>query len=350
MNSIGFDLEDSFFYVHGCNVGNIAQFGSTLTPSTIGLYTANDSNLAYHWGVEGSNDPVFWIGKQLGMDPILHMPIVAPNFFIRGDTGNIGIGTDQPKYSLDVHGDIHITGQLFQKQSNVIILSELVQATVNQTDFLTSSNADGIDFTDTRIYNVESAQVNDTIYTSNIVVYGSGNPRSLTITQTGNVGIGTSIATSTLSVVGRFETAHNVQVHVMGDMQNVRAMQASSSISSQDVQELYMIVEWTEDMNAIYDVALSFFASGQDGLRMHVKSSHLVNAQSGSEDVLTDKSSFQSQNISLLTPFIRPHAAQSVEIGVRWQASTLATHTAHLRLDMTAPLSLGPMNVLINAL
>ncbi len=350
MNSIGFDLEDSFFYVHGCNVGTIAQFGSTLTPSTIGLFTANDSNLAYHWGVEGSNDPVFWIGKQLSMDPIYHMPVVAPNFFIRGNDGNVGIGTDRPMYSLDVHGDIHITGQLFQKQSNVIILSELVQASVNSTDYLTSSNADGIDFTNTSIFNIGEAQFNDTIYTSNLVVYGGRNPPSLSITQSGNIGIGTAVPTSTLSVVGRFQTADNVQVHIMGDMQNVRAMQASTTVSSLEMQELAMILEWSEVDTAIFDVDICFFSSGQNGLRMHLKSSHLVNAATQSEDVLTDKSSFQSQNISLLQPFIEPHLTTRMKVGVRWQSSTLDTHKAHLKLDITSPLSLGYMNVLVNAL
>lgn len=390
MNSIGFDLNDAYFYVHGSNYGNIARFGSSQACTTISVYTGDNSNISYHIGVDDPDDPVLWIGKQLGTDNYC----ITPNFYIRGLDGNVGIGTSQPQYSIDVWGDIHVTGQLYQKTSNIVILTETVSATLNTTDFLSSCNEAGINVTNTPLSNIREIQVNgnayigDTLYASNLNIYnkistvdtvtynteqliiqnmGTGpaakiiqtgtqsvvefyddSNMAMTIVDGGNVGINTAVPLARLDVIGRMQSQGDVQTHVMGNMQTVRMSYGQIPFSDTTVHEIGFIISWTNTSatdDLLFQVDGTFFGSGTN-VRMHTRFSSMVNPQNDNtnlpgEDVTTDKSSFQSTNVATLQQVITRNTNCSVKIGARWKISSAILHKTNIKLELLAPTALG---------
>lgn len=152
MNRIGFDLENSYFYVFGSNVQNVMHIGSSDATSTLCIYANDDKNAAsYHVGVDASDPPLFWIGKQIsGVDDNY---IYNPRFYIRDN--NVGIGISDPQYPLDIHGDMRVTGQLIQEGNSTSIQTDLVA--VNN---IIGGTTLGINMNNTNMYNLGAVTTN----------------------------------------------------------------------------------------------------------------------------------------------------------------------------------------------
>jgi len=140
--------------------------------------------------------------------------------------GNVGIGTTSPAYELDVAGDVHLTGTIYQNYS-ALVTGYFTQVS---DDIYYSSGNVGIGTTSLSTYalNVHGSLYADDIYTSGSTFYMGGNPLltrtsgtldfgvetgeniDFTINDTsafyvksdGNVGIGTTSPTVALEING----------------------------------------------------------------------------------------------------------------------------------------------------
>lgn len=288
-NRIGFDLENSEFYVYGSNTSNVMTIGSSLASSIIKLYAGGNSNTAYNIGV--NNPPLqLWIGQT------------QPCFYIKDN--NIGIHNPIPEVALDIVGDLRISGNLLQSGTNTSIQTDLVA--VNNISAATSS---GINFTDTPLYNVGSLQVNSNV------------------------------------------TTNGIEIQKMNGTQHLRYLQKTGVRSSLDPQVSYVTVTWDPNgyMNVFdptFKIDTSFFASGTYNTRLFLRSSLLVNTSTGGIDVVLDKTTFQSDNVATLNIYTETLTQSSLKIGVSWCLSTTHQHSGHMSIDVTAPIELGNMNII----
>lgn len=387
MNSVGFDLHQGYFYVRGSNVENVARFGSTLPSSSIRLYVNDDSNACMHLGVDNPDNPVFWIGKD-----------AEPQFYIRGTDGFIGIGTSDPKYAVDVHGDIHITGQLVQEQSNVIIFSETVQATFASTEFIQkSSNVEAIGFTNAPIRDIGTAWFNsnvyvgDTLFASNLNIYnkltavqetvtnservqidniGTGPALSviqrgsvpvaefyddsniaMIIADGGNIGIGTMHPERTLHVRGQVLIEDGATIQSMGNMQRVQACAGQVTVNTVGMHELGFILSWSfqgASEKEMMEADVSFYGSGPQ-TRSHMSFKQFINPVNNDTtlpggDFIAEYRNVKfrsSQNIAYVKHDIDRQGPTSVRVKAHWLSQTAVDYNVNMKIDILMPKRLG---------
>jgi cytoskeletal protein CcmA (bactofilin family) len=148
--------------------------------------TAGFGSSAYtDWiiGCSGSNTADFVIKHKFSGTE-------RPNLFlIKGDSGNVGIGTSAPAYPLDVSGNIRILSG--SNLSSRLLLGP-------------SPNSSNLDYTSI----IESVNTFSSNFGSDLRFYTHGTTSNVNstermrITNTGNVGIGTSAPDNTLTVSG----------------------------------------------------------------------------------------------------------------------------------------------------
>lgn len=299
---VGFDLESAHFYIHGSNITNVMSLGSTNLTNTLKLFANGDSNMAYHLGMDATNPPLFWIGRQIGSSPSSpYEPVISPTMYIKNS--RVGILSPDPVSALDVRGDIYITGRLLSSSSNSSIQSEIIN-----TNAIESGSNVGIDFRASKIYNIQSADVNGDI------------------------------------------TTGGVQRHVMNGTQHIQALQSSGLISSIAANEMYMTLSWDPVfqfamLDPTLNIDLSFFGSGENDTRIHIKTSVLVHIPTATLDLVIDKTSFQSDNILELDSIIRTVTPYQLQVGVRWRVATYTKHNGYLKIQVMAPSELGNMTI-----
>lgn len=300
---IGFDLEGSHFYIHGSNITNVMSVGSTNDTTTLKLYANSDSNIAYHLGLDATDPPLFWIGRQVGSSPSSpYEPVINPALFIKNS--KVGIQTPDPISTLDVRGDISLTGRIITSGSNSTIQSESINTSV--ISGLGSNN--GIDFNNSKLYNIQSVNVSTDV------------------------------------------TTGGVQRHIMNETQHLQALQSSGLISSVATNEMYMSLSWNSVsqfvmLDPMMQVELTFFGSGENDTRMHIRTSLLIHIPTASLDLVIDKTSFQSDNIVQLDTIVRPITPNLLHIGVKWQVSSYSKHNGYLKVQVMAPSELGDITV-----
>jgi hypothetical protein len=293
MRSVGFDLDNSFFYVHGSNIDDVAKFGTNTNDASITLYTNNNSNThGFKLGVFGATPaPTFWIGSN------------APQLSINGN--NVGIGTSQPAYTLDIHGDMRVTGRSYQTEA---ISSLVVQSTTHASDFISSLNNGTINFTNTPLSNINSLDVNGQTTTSKLLV-------------------------------------QDVSLQRMGNMQCLRAMRAlPTPVVSNNLLDIAVTLAWSETpVEPVFTVELAFFGSGTSGTRMHLNTTYFINAISATTDSIIHKSIMRSDDVVECFPYVEKVGIRAVRIGVKWQLLSAVSHYANLKLDAIGPSSLGTL-------
>lgn len=371
---------------------NVARFGSTLPTSAISLYMNDDSNQCMYIGVTNSNNPTFWIGRDIDQ----------PSFYIRGSDGYVGIGTSQPRSPVDIAGDIFISGQLRQEGSNLVIFTETVASTFSSTDFIRkSSNVDAIGFEDSPITNIGEARFNsnvyvgDTLYASNLNIYNKltaiqetitnserlyveniGTGPALTVIQRGsvpvaefyddsnialkvadggNVGIGTSLPLRTLHVKGQILIEDGVTIQKMGNMERVQACAGQITITQTGRHELGFILSWSlvgASELEMMEADVSFFGSGPQ-TRSHMSFKQFINPiNNGSSlpggDFIADYRNVKfrtSQNIAYVKHEIVRDGPTSVKIKAFWLSSTAVNYNVNMKVDVLMPKRLGFINI-----
>lgn len=393
-NSVGFDLNDAFFYVKTSNISNVARFGSTTPTGAISIYNGGDESNGYLIGVENPTDPIFWIGKSQGtsnedVKKLLH---------IHAQTGFIGVGTNRPAFSMDIYGDIHLTGQLVQEGCNVIINTQTIQSTISSTESISvSSNVDAIDFTDSAIKNVGSARFNcnvyvgDTIFASNINIWGnfftsnsviydterilinnsgdgpalyvqqsgvfpvaqlySNSNIALSINEVGNVGISTEAPMSALHVVGTFRIDDGVSIQQMGSLQKITASAGQVSISSTGVHELGFVFTWANDGGTelhMMEADMTFYGSGPQ-TRVFLQFGQFINPYDNGTnlpggDIITNYKLVKYKtypNIIYVKNSIIRNGPKSVRIRVVWSSVVATEYVVNMNIDILVPKQLG---------
>lgn len=394
MNHVGFDLNDAYFYVKTSNVSNVARFGSTTSSGAISIYNNSDEATSYLIGVENPIDPIFWIGKSQGasnenVKKLLH---------IHAQTGFIGVGTDRPAFSMDIYGDIHLTGQLVQEGCNVIINTQTIQSTISSTESISvSSNVDAIDFTGSAIKNVGTARFNcnvyvgDTIFASNINIWGnfftsnsviydterilvnnsgdgpalqvqqngefpvahlySNSNIALSINEIGNVGVGTIAPVSPLHVVGTFRIDDGVSIQQMGSLQKISASAGQVLITTTGTHELGFTFTWQNTGLTelqMMEADMTFYGSGPQ-TRVFMQFGQFINpvdngTTSPGGDIVTNYKLVKYKsypNIIYVKNNIVRNGPKSVKIRVIWASRVATNYVVNMNIDILVPKQLG---------
>lgn len=353
-NSIGFLLDSSYFYIHTSNSADVARFGNTDGIASIRLYTKNDSN--YGYAIDVIENP-----NTLYQDLRVHSyGNNVSSLFIEGRSGNVGINTDHPLHTLDVKGDLFLEGQLYQKGSNIVIISETIQSSLIYANEIYSCNAvNRISFTNNTLYDIvsidahENIVVGNTLFSSNLEVYNSAHfwqnsNITLSVKNNGNVGVGTNSPLSRLHVQGMLRLDGEPFLHVMGGMQRFQVSVGNTWIGTVGAKKYGFLVSWTgtnlteEDM---IEVAGSCSAFGANGIRISHRFAIFVNPRLGTLDAIVDQNSLNSTNVSKPMLKVERKTANAIEIYVEWSA-TQAGYRAQMKLDMFAPVTVGNVNAI----
>lgn len=309
-NHIGFDLQSSYFFVHTSNSAEVARFGNADDYARFRLYTHGKSNLGYEIDViQTSVSNV----QDLSLRST-NADVASPSIYIDGASGNVGIGTDHPRYRMEVKGDMFIEGQLFQEGSNYMFVTEVIQSSILGVSTVFSCNVEGtIDFSGATLSNIGDVHVNHTVYASNLEVYGN------------------------IAVAG----APLLQVH--GDMQRIQTSGSQIVIETPGTHQMGYVISWDSggsfvDMNMI-EVAGMFIGSGEN-TRLYHRFESIVTPDT-LNDTLTDEKRMTSDNIThgpkLFAEYL---SASSFRIFIQWDSYDVS-YSMNSKLDVYAPLVLG---------
>lgn len=355
--------------------GPIAQFGSGISSSVIGLYINNNSNNPYYIGVENSNNPMLWIGRN--NNKLL---------WINAQTGFIGVGTNNPQFSMDISGDMRLSGQLYQEGNNAVLTTQTIQSTIANTESISvSSNVDAIDFTNSPIRNIGTARfasnvyvggtifasninimgyvetVNQTIYNSErVLINNYDDGPALEVKQNGNyptatfigdstlVGIGTSVPAAPLHVVG-------VTIQQMGDLQRISACAGQVEITMTGVHRMGFVFTWevaATSEREMMEAEVTFYGSGVQ-TRTYMKFAQLVNPVDNGinlpgGDIMIDYKQLKyktHQNIRYVKGAIVREGPRAVRVLIEWRSDVATNYNVNLKFDILVPRRLGYSSV-----
>jgi hypothetical protein len=377
----GYDLNDAFFFVKSSMVSNVAQFGSTLSSASISIYA---SNTMYHIGVDSSVRPLLWMGNE--QKKILWMNI---------DTSRVGIGTSEPRYSLDVEGDLRVSGKLIHKGSNVTLLTGDIECTsIKPLAVALSPDIDAIDFTNTPITNVGTARfasnvyVGATLYTSNINVWGvvetvnqtiynserivvsnkddgpaievrqygafpvatfladGGAKTALSINAFGGVGIGTSSSTNLAALL-----VDGVTIQQMGNIQRISACVGQVPIYTTGIHQMGFVFSWENDAlteKEMIEADVTFYGSGHQ-TRTYLHFGQFINPLNNGTtlpggDIMTDYKLLKYKafpNIRYVKNTVTRAGDRAVQIRITWRSDVATNYNVNFKIDMMVPKRLG---------
>lgn len=319
-SQLGYEfIDNGYLYVLGCNTHDVLRVGNVMDPASIKIYIGNNSNVAYDIGVINRADPTFYITRT---------DASTPSFYIRGSDGNIGIGTSQPAFTLDVWGTMRVANLI----SDNISLSNVQEGTNNSfstsnvilNNIISLSGSNGyIDISNTTLCNVENIVINSNVTTHDLVVHDS-------------------------AYVGGDLEVHGFYRHVMGKMQTVYGSIGQIMYNSSNLTELGFIVSWSNsvvDTYELVEVTSGLYGVGCD-TRFSLDYKKYVNPNDDpptypGEDFSSSINQYKTANVVALQPHVIRHTSNSVRVGAQWRLIDAVQHSASMNLNVFAPTSLG---------
>jgi hypothetical protein len=133
--SISFDDESAAFVVEGSNATYVAAYGNNMNTSYVQLYANSQSNIGYLFGI--SNYTTTKQGFVLGaVTDTSNMAIPAMVVY----NNNVGFGGQiSPQFTVDVSGDLNFTGGIY-KNSNYLPVDAWQVGSASVPNIYTSSN------------------------------------------------------------------------------------------------------------------------------------------------------------------------------------------------------------------
>lgn len=282
-NHLGFELYNSHFYINTSNSQETARLGGDNDGQYLRLYNRNQIDYSYVIGVTRS-PPVLSIGK-------VDACCTDDRIIISPETTRVGIGNTNPQYTLDVTGDINLTGNLIYPGSNIV-----VNTTIYELSKVSASNqAASLDFNDTSINDVFSIETkhlrvenifNDTaLYvnaygctTANAVEIwrqrpNQGSNAAFVVDPNGNVGINQLYPINTLQVTGGITVDNNPITVRLGNMQRITAASGQIFIGNNTPTKIGFRISWTNTIPYVtqfqmFEVSITCMLTGNN-IRLH---------------------------------------------------------------------------------
>ena len=209
INTTTLSVKDALIELGKDNVSGTSDLGLIMsrpdTASNVAIfYNEGDDKLQIGYTLNGASDTdiTFDTSNKLPVDIQGNLQVGTANLFVNTTTSNVGIGTSTPEYTLDVVGDINLSGDFYQGGS--LFVSSLW-----------------------------TSETNSLYYRSNVEV---GTANLFVDTTTSNVGIGTSTPGYTLDVHGTSNVGTLTVTSVSGDGSGLTLLNAdnlsSGSVSS----------------------------------------------------------------------------------------------------------------------
>lgn len=284
-NRLGFELFNSHFYINTSNSQETARLGGDNDAQYLRIYNNNQIDYSYVIGITQS-PPVLSIGKVDACCCPTDDKII-----INSQSTRVGIGNTNPKYTLDVTGDINLTGSLIYPGSNIV-----VNTTVYELTQISGSNqVNNLDFNNTTIKNVNLIETrkikvnnifNDTaLYvnsygctTANVVEVWRQPPNETSnvgfvVNPNGNVGINQLYPINNLQVTGGLTVDQNPITIRLGNMQKITAASGQIFIGNNTPTKIGFRVSWTNSVPYItqfqmFEVSITCMLTGNN-IRLH---------------------------------------------------------------------------------
>ncbi len=178
---------------NGTNAANYVDMGINSSGNKTSFYfgSANDAYLYNAGGTVGGN---FYIGTSTSAKFLAFLTggSAASNERMRIDgTGNVGIGTITPTQKLDVNGSINASTSVIS-QGTVVVDASAANTGTSSPGLLFGSPSSGEAISSKRTTGTDQYGID----------FYTGSTLRMSVTQTGNVGIGTNVPASTLDVQG----------------------------------------------------------------------------------------------------------------------------------------------------
>ena len=201
INTTTLSVKDALIELGKDNVSGTSDLGLIMsrpdTASNVAIfYNEGDDKLQIGYTLNGASDTdiTFDTSNKLPVDIQGNLQVGTANLFVNTTTSNVGIGTSTPEYTLDVVGDINLSGDFYQGGS--LFVSSLW-----------------------------TSETNSLYYRSNVEV---GTANLFVDTTTSNVGIGTSTPGYTLDVHGTSNIGTLTVTSVSGDGSGLTLLNADN--------------------------------------------------------------------------------------------------------------------------
>lgn len=186
----------------------------------------------------------------------------------------------------------------------------------------------------------------------------------LTVSNNGNVGIGTTNPLNKLHVNGVAQVDGLLYVtggvriesepiwHIMGGMQRLQVCYGRYSISSAGQYGLGCILSWTNSSNTeddMIEITGTFTATGSSNKRMYLRWSAFIDTRNNgstlpSLDTVTDSSYMLSDGFSKPYLVVERQSASSVKAVVIW-SSSFGSYMTNVKFDICGPATLGTFTI-----
>lgn len=386
--SIGYDLNDAFFYVRGRTNNNVIRMTSLSQSVNFSIYPGNLLTSSYNIGVDSTTYPVFWIGRV--NDKI---------FVLDGQQKRVGVGTASPQATLDVYSPTHDTalGRFITDASQATL--ELAATSAHSYNLGVSSLHFWIGRSNNKLLTLESGTgdarfasnvyVGNTLYANNINVQGimqtinqtvynserlfidnaddgpamsvrqsgaydvatfrsDNDYPALTINKSGYVGIGTTAPVSALHVNG-------ATIQHMGNLNKISVCMGQVPVSAVGTHELGFLLTWAADAASERDMIhadVVFYGSGPQ-TRTYMRFVQFINPVNNGTtlpgaDILIDYKHMKYKpypNIKFVKGAIVRAGSRSVRVKVIWRSDVAINYNVNMTAEFLAPRSLGYTSV-----
>lgn len=358
-----------------------ASCNATYVASTLNIFPGNMSNMSKAYTI-GVSDPLCWIGR--GSNKMITL---------NDKTNCVGIGTSNPKYAFDVHGDMHLKGLLIQEGSNLFLTNTMQNVTTITESISAPDSVDALYVTSATRF-ASNVYVEDTLYASNINIWGvvetvnqtiynserivvsnkddgpamevrqfgdfkvatfladGGAKTALDIDSGGRVGVGTTASIGAALVVsGSLKIDEGVSIQQMGDVQRISACVGQVPIVATGTHQMGFVFTWdtaAQSEREMIECDVTFYGSGYQ-TRTYLRFGQFINPVDNgmtlpSGDIMTDYKQVKYKafpNIRYVKNSIVRAGSRSVQIKIEWCSDVATNYNVNLKIDMLVPKRLG---------